>query len=121
VARRASLGDEWGTPVNLGPKVNTDNWETTPCLSQDGLTLYFTSGRHNEFMAGGRDGPLRSSSRDQRGVLGTVGEYGTGDNDYSFDCDPAISPDGLMLLFSSDRGVHQTTRTTQSRLGLISG
>jgi outer membrane protein OmpA-like peptidoglycan-associated protein len=36
-------GDYWGTPINLGPKINTPYAERTPWLSEDGLTLYLSS------------------------------------------------------------------------------
>ncbi|MFC1795122.1 LamG-like jellyroll fold domain-containing protein [Planctomycetota bacterium] len=38
---RATINDPWGIPVNLGPTVNTVYGEVTPCISADGLTLYF--------------------------------------------------------------------------------
>jgi Tol biopolymer transport system component len=34
----------WSEPVNLGPLVNTDDYEYTPMLSPDGETLYFSRG-----------------------------------------------------------------------------
>lgn len=37
-------GNNWTEPVNLGPPINTRNWETQPCLSSDGKTLYFIRG-----------------------------------------------------------------------------
>jgi hypothetical protein len=44
VATRASAHDPWGTPVNVGPSVNTAaGGETRPFLSWDGTTLYFGS------------------------------------------------------------------------------
>ncbi len=58
VERDSSLGDrdlyvsfydeshhEWGTPLWLGPDVNSRNSEMTPFLSHDGKTLYFSSDR----------------------------------------------------------------------------
>jgi len=33
----------FGTPTNLGPPVNTSFDEGLPCISSDGLSLYFTS------------------------------------------------------------------------------
>ena len=44
-ATRASTGDPWSTPVNLGPAVNSTASETRPSLSWDGTTLYFGSNR----------------------------------------------------------------------------
>ena len=35
----------WTQPVNLGAPVNTPYWESQPCFSADGQTLYFVSGR----------------------------------------------------------------------------
>ena len=42
------VGNKWTQAVNLGPPVNTGNWESQPSLSSDGETLYFVRGvRHN--------------------------------------------------------------------------
>ena len=38
-------GDEWSKPRNLGPNVNSAEWESQPSLSADGRTLYFISDR----------------------------------------------------------------------------
>ena len=35
----------WQAPINLGPSVNTAGWESQPCLSADGRTIYFSSNR----------------------------------------------------------------------------
>lgn len=39
------IGDEWSVPKNLGPNVNSPDWESQPSLSADGRTLYFVSDR----------------------------------------------------------------------------
>ena len=44
-ATRAKASDEWSTPSNLGPNVNTSAAETRPSPSWDGTTLYFGSTR----------------------------------------------------------------------------
>jgi len=41
VTTRETTDDPWGTPVNLGPTVNTAYGECGPSISADGLTLYF--------------------------------------------------------------------------------
>ena len=41
VATRASLGDRWSAPVNIGAEVNTAAAETRPSLSRDGKQLLF--------------------------------------------------------------------------------
>lgn len=45
--------DGWSRPKNLGPAVNTGSWESQPCLSIDGQTLYFVSDRKGGY--GGLD------------------------------------------------------------------
>lgn len=39
------VGDTWTKPKNLGPNVNSSEWESQPSLSADGRTLYFVSDR----------------------------------------------------------------------------
>jgi serine/threonine protein kinase/Tol biopolymer transport system component/tetratricopeptide (TPR) repeat protein len=43
--RRASTGDAWTVPVNLGPTANSPNQDFTPGISADGGALYFCSYR----------------------------------------------------------------------------
>lgn len=38
------VNGKWTKPVNVGPPVNTSNWETQPSFSSDGKTLYFVRG-----------------------------------------------------------------------------
>ncbi len=49
VSTRASTLDPWGTPVNLGPVVNSSAFDGAPALSFDGTTLYFFSERPGGF------------------------------------------------------------------------
>jgi Tol biopolymer transport system component len=35
----------WSEGLNLGGKINTDQWESQPCLSPDKRDLYFASRR----------------------------------------------------------------------------
>jgi len=39
---RASKEDDWGAPTNLGAPINTQDWQNTPCISADGLELYYS-------------------------------------------------------------------------------
>jgi Tol biopolymer transport system component len=43
VATRAGTSEQWSTPVNLGPMVNTSFNDGGAALSRDGTTLYFHS------------------------------------------------------------------------------
>jgi Tol biopolymer transport system component len=57
VSTRASTFDEeWSTPVDLGPAINSGSNDGGPSLSADGTTLYFYSDRTPAgFPGGGRD------------------------------------------------------------------
>ena len=61
VSTRSSTLDPWGTPVNLGPVVNSAAFDGAPALSFDGTTLYFFSERPGGF--GKRD--LYVTTRDR--------------------------------------------------------
>src|SRR5687768_10107034 len=43
VATRESENDPWGTPVNLGPNINTAGSEVCPTYTISGRYLYFVS------------------------------------------------------------------------------
>jgi len=45
VTTRATTNDPWGEPRNLGPVINSSDWEFSPNISADGSTLYFCSDR----------------------------------------------------------------------------
>src|SRR5690349_23645970 len=50
----------WGTPVNLGPVVNSPYNDNSPAISKDGLSLYISSSRDPSppgFRPGGLGGP----------------------------------------------------------------
>jgi Tol biopolymer transport system component len=53
VSTRASVGDPWSTPVNLGPIVNSTSNENFPTFSNDRKSLYFNSDRPGGY--GGSD------------------------------------------------------------------
>jgi len=44
-ATRATVLDQWSTPTNLGPIVNTTFGEAQPYIASDRQTLFFTSAR----------------------------------------------------------------------------
>ncbi len=49
VSKRDSIEDDWGTPVNLGPQINTSNYEESSNISGDGLTLLWNGERSGGF------------------------------------------------------------------------
>jgi len=90
VSQRASLNDPWGSPVNLGPNINTSGLENGPNLSSDGLRLYFGSTR-----AGGRgDADLYVSSRQNP------------EDDFGWGPPVTLDPTGALLIntFANDNG-----------------
>jgi hypothetical protein len=99
VAQRTAKMEPWGTPVNLGPVVNSSVREDTPRLTSDGLELYFISNR-----SGGRGladiwvatRPTITDDWAPPVNLSTV-------NSSAYDQWVNISGDGLTLLFQSTR------------------
>ena len=52
-AKRQTIHDPWLEPVNIGPTVNGSGEDWAPCISADGLELYFEANRPGGF--GGTD------------------------------------------------------------------
>lgn len=109
---------EWSAPVNLGPPINTAANEMNAALSPDELSLYFVSTRAGGF--GGADiWVSRRTSLD--GPWGEPHNLGANVNGPGIDASPAISIDGHLLFFSSDRpggrgsnDIYVTRRTDKS-------
>ena len=100
VTNRETTDDDWSTPVNLGPTVNSSAFDCGPSISTDGLSLYFGSNRPGG--SGGND--LRMTTRP------TVSDpwdppvnLGPTVNSSAHDVEPSISTDGLVLFFMSTR------------------
>jgi len=146
VSTRASKEDDWGAPTNLGPPINTPGWQNTPCISADGLELYFldwdlwvarratvsdpwgepekdstinintsnagfspnlSSDGLSLFLASWGSLDLYVSTRPTKDDLWSepvnLGPTVNGVNNTWEDYCPAISPNGLLLFFASDR------------------
>lgn len=107
VSQRASTHDAWGVPMNLGSVVNSRADDCSPCLSPDGLILFFCDSDNPSFVyrAGGHGQTdmwmtQRKSTADpwQRPV-----NLGPGLNTSYLESQPRISPDGSVLYFTSSR------------------
>jgi serine/threonine protein kinase len=86
---------EWTPPENLGPAVNTAFYDEHPELEPDGLTLWLSGGGELHFAR--RPTPEAPfAARESAGHIINDGK--------SWDSAPAISPDGLELVFQSGRG-----------------
>jgi len=100
-AERATIHDDWSTPVNLGPKINTSVFEGWPSISADGLSLYFCSYRPGGYGGGGDIWvATRATINDP---WGEPVNLGPAVNTSSDDSDPSISADGSTLYFYSEQ------------------
>lgn len=90
-----------GTPVNLGPVINTARWESQPSLAADGRTLYFASTRGGGF--GNSD--IWCSHLYNDGSWSVPENLGDVINTSGSEMAPFIHPDGRTLYFSSDRHI----------------
>ena len=107
VASRTTTNDEWGEPVNLGPVVNSTAGDYYPCLSPDGLVLFFSDydNPSSRFRPGGHGYSDMWMTR-RKSTADPWEEpvnLGPDMNTSSFDSQPRISPDGSVLYFTSSR------------------
>jgi flagellar motor protein MotB len=89
---------KWSEPYNLGSPVNTSHWESTPSISADGRTLFFSSSRPGGF--GGKDIWLTRLNENNKWTepVNLGSEINTAGNEMS----PFIHFDGKTLYFASD-------------------
>jgi len=91
------VGDEWSTPENMGPTINTDSDEIFPFIHADG-TLYFASSGHSGF--GGLDLYSSSYVNNQYTDVVNLGKpFNTENDDFGF----IIDRDKKNGYFSSNR------------------
>jgi hypothetical protein len=97
VSIRPTVEDEWGPPIKLGPVVNSPNDDMGPCISADGLELYFQSNRPG---GAGLDDIWVSRRTTRDDPWGVPENLGPPVNTETWDYNPRISPDGLELYFA---------------------
>lgn len=90
--------DGWSEAMNLGNKVNSDQWESQPCLSPDKRELYFASRRIGGY--GGSD--IYVSRMQPNGKWGEPENMGSGINTSGNESCPFIHADNQTLYFTSD-------------------
>ncbi len=95
------VNGKWTRPVNIGPPVNTANWESQPSFSSDGKTLYFIRGKV------GRDGRINEedifmSTIQPDGKFGTPVKLSDKINTPLQEESVFIHPDNQTLYFSSE-------------------
>ncbi len=90
-------GTKWSIPRHMGSVINSNQWESTPSLSFDGLNLYFASKRE-----GGYGGSDIWVSTFENGRFGEPVNLGPEVNTIGNEETPFIHPDNQTLYFSSD-------------------
>ena len=88
----------WSEPLNFGEQINTEYWESQPCLSPDKRFLYFTARDPNGF--GGSD--IWMSERLPNGNWKNPVNLGAGINTPGNESCPFIHADNQTLYFTSD-------------------
>ena len=94
----------WGTPVNLGPRINSYGDDDAPYLAPDGKTLYFTSNGHG---GKGRLDILVSKRLDDTWLNWSVPQnIGAPVNTNGDDFDFMVTEDGKTLYWCSDKNTY---------------
>lgn len=88
----------WSEAINLGPRINTDQWDAQPCLSPDKRELYFVSRRFGGY--GGSD--IYVCRMQPNGRWGEPENLGAGINTPGDEQCPFIHADNQTLYFTSD-------------------
>ena len=100
VATRETKEDPWGTPVNLGPTVNSSANDWMPSIAANGLSLFFNSNRSGGYGRWDLWVTTRETIHDEWGPPVNLGPtVNSGNRELSM----SISHDGLLLFFGSDR------------------
>ncbi len=103
VTRRTRDSDSWDPPENLGPPVNTRYSEVCPFIWSDGCTLLFSSNRPG----GSGNWDLWITTRESINDKWDEPLHLANVNSSNSELGPAMSPDGLVLLFQ--RGLANTS------------
>ena len=118
LSTRDSIDDDWGEPVNAGPAINTSVKDYGPCISPDGLALYFTSNRDGGYGIWDLWVTTRATTEDLWGEPNNLGPTVNSEYEQVY---PSLSADGLSLYFASTRAggaggydLWMTTRETTS-------
>ena len=89
---------QWRMPRRLNGSVNTNSWESQPCVSADGKELYFVSRRNG-------NADIYCARRNADGTWGEPQNLGAPINTKGSEMAPFLHPDGHTLYFSSDKHI----------------
>jgi len=88
----------WSKGINMGGKINTDQWDSQPCLSPDKRDLYFASRRFGGY--GGSD--IYVSHQLPNGEWSTPENLGPQINTSGDEASPFMHADNQTLFFTSN-------------------
>ena len=91
-------GNGWEPVKNIGAPINTGFWESQPCISSDGKTLYFVSNKPG----GLGESDIYSSTLKSDNTWSTPVNMGPVINTPGREFSPFIHPDDQTLYFASD-------------------
>jgi Tol biopolymer transport system component len=100
VTIRETTDGEWCTAVSLGETVNSPGKDGYPCISDDGLSLYFTSNRAG---GEGRQDLYVTTRLTKNDAWSVPVNLGPTVNSPVDDFGPSLTSDGLSLIFVSTR------------------
>jgi Tol biopolymer transport system component len=115
VTTRKKTGEPWGPLMNLGPSVNSSDYDNHPGISADGLTLYFDSGRPSWIGFIGYYDLYMTQRATTEDAWVMAENMGSRVNTGYYELSPSITSDGLMLFFDrrsifGDRDMWVATR-----------
>jgi len=96
--RRDDVEQSWASPLPLTSLNRADANEGSPAVAPNGIYLYFASDRR-----GGEGGYDLYRARLRNGDIGEPENLGASVNTANHEMEPALSPEGFTLVFSSDR------------------
>ena len=100
VTRAKTPHCDWGSPEVVPPPVNSRYGESGPCISADGLSLYFASDRPG---GSGNFDIWVAKRKTTEDPWEEPVNLGPNVNSWAYDNHPSISADGLSLYFDSRR------------------
>ncbi len=90
--------NDWIEPYKIGNSINSTSWDSQPCISADGNTIYFVSTRPGGM--GGID--IWKIERKKNGAWSNAINLGATINTKGNETSPFIHPDNQTLYFSSN-------------------
>ena len=97
------IGNKWSKPKNLGAKINTKHWESQPCFSADGRTLYFIRAiRENRGRTNPENQDIYVTKLQDNGYWTTPKKLSNTINTPRREESVFIHPDGQTLYFGSN-------------------